>query len=79
MNNIFNSVDETDHLRYSVFLAIVRFVTKRGRVSVLVPQLPQLAVWASSWNLTPAERSGLFKLLKDEFNKQNLQCVLPLR
>ncbi|ORY43958.1 PCI-domain-containing protein [Rhizoclosmatium globosum] len=65
LSNLYNSIETTSHIRYSVFVAIVQLASTANELDTVVPVLPQLESFFVSWDVDLDEKRRLILLLSD--------------
>lgn len=60
LSTIFNLLEQTNPLRYNVFLQIVRFIKQHGQFDLLKPRLKNLELWLEEWDTDEEQQRKLF-------------------
>lgn len=60
LSTIFNLLEQTNPLRYNVFLQIVRFIKQHGQFDLLKPRLKNLDLWLEEWDTDEEQQRKLF-------------------
>ncbi|KAJ3014590.1 UNVERIFIED_CONTAM: hypothetical protein HDU68_000219 [Siphonaria sp. JEL0065] len=70
LSNLYNSLESTSHIRYSVFFAIVQLSAQAGELDAVVPVLGQLESFFVAWDVDLDEKRRLILLLADVLGEQ---------
>jgi len=65
LSTIFNLLEQTNPLRYNVFLQIVRFIRHHGQFDLLKPRLKNLEVWLKEWDADEEDQRKLYVEVAD--------------
>ncbi|KAJ3246479.1 hypothetical protein HDU78_006900 [Chytriomyces hyalinus] len=82
LSNLYNSLESTSHIRYTVFLAIIQLAAQSNELDVLVPTLPQLESFFPVWGVELDESRRMILLLSevlgndDEFLNQSYEYLI---
>ena len=60
LSTIFNLLEQSNPLRYNVFMQIVRFVRHHGQFDVLKPRLKNLELWLEEWDTDEEQQRKLY-------------------
>ncbi|KAJ3340507.1 hypothetical protein HDU83_007069 [Entophlyctis luteolus] len=71
LSNLYNSLDSSSHLRYSVFLAIVQLASESDELESIVPVLPNLNSYFVAWGVEQDEERRMILLLSEVFGGKN--------
>lgn len=65
LSTIFNLLDESNPLRYNVFMQILRFIKQHNQYDLLKPRLKNLKKWANDWDLDEEDERNLYVEVAD--------------
>ncbi|KAI9349227.1 hypothetical protein BDR26DRAFT_833835, partial [Obelidium mucronatum] len=71
LSNLYNSLESTSHLRYSVFIAIVQLSAQSGDLDAVVPTLGQLESFFVAWDVDLDEKRRLILLLSNVLSEES--------
>ncbi len=65
LSTIFNLLEETNPLRYNVFMQILRFIKNHSQFDLLQPRLKNLDQWLKDWDTDEEDQRKLFVEVAD--------------
>jgi translation initiation factor 3 subunit M len=60
LSTIFNLIEESNPLRYNVFMQILRFVKQNGQYDLIKPRLKNLPKWLKDWDMDEEDQRKLY-------------------
>ncbi|KAK1769591.1 hypothetical protein QBC33DRAFT_531279 [Phialemonium atrogriseum] len=60
LSTVFNLLEESNPLRYNVFMQILRFIKQHGQYDLLKPRLKNLPKWLKDWDVDEEDERKLY-------------------
>ncbi|KAI8621513.1 hypothetical protein BC830DRAFT_180443 [Chytriomyces sp. MP71] len=82
LSNLYNSLESTSHIRYTVFMAIIQLASQSNELDALVPALPQLDSFFIAWGVELDETRRMILLLSevlgadDDFQNESYEYLI---
>ncbi|KAK4220093.1 hypothetical protein QBC37DRAFT_393876 [Rhypophila decipiens] len=71
LSTIFNLLEQSNPLRYNVFLQIVRFIKQHGQFDLLKPRLKNIDLWLEEWDTEEEAQRKLFVDIAEAASEAN--------